>query len=151
MMTPANTKPILEWHVSLSGICSVAKVFVFKIKFVFLSPEFWRHIHSWFTLCQRARGQFITNVCRLIQLPPKFHWETLKKVTHYVFLLKSCFQSYIAVLCPSGYTIFKFSIGSKHECCRSMLHNLLQIQGFVWRKRLFPKTKDIKEIWMKRN
>ena len=37
MMTPANTKPILEWHVSLSGICSVAKVFVFKIKFVFLS------------------------------------------------------------------------------------------------------------------
>lgn len=37
MMTPANTKPILEWHVSLSGICSVAKMFVFKIKFVFLS------------------------------------------------------------------------------------------------------------------
>lgn len=149
MMTPANTKPILEWHVSLSGICSVAKVFVFKIKFVFLS----RNSEDIFIVDSRFVREHvvITNFCRLIQLPPKFHWETLKKVTHYVFLLKSCFQSYIAVLCPSGYTIFKFSIGSKHECCRSVLHNRFQIQGFVWRKRLFPKTKDIKEIWIKRN
>ena len=36
-MTPAHIKPILEWHVSLNDIFSVAKVFVFKIKFVFLS------------------------------------------------------------------------------------------------------------------